>query len=465
MPVVRMPWKRQHWRKDGRVPMNNGKKWADLSPEEKREERFKRWLTPDVTFSSPEAEKGYKERVTRFIKAIKLEEPDRVPVMLPAGNIPAYLYGGNLKKVMYDYDELRRAWRKFLQEFEMDTYIGPGLVLPGKVLEAIDFKLEKWPGHGLPDDIESYQFIEGEYITADEYDKLIKDPSDFWLRTFLPRAVGACKPFEKLPQLTAFIGIPVFYIARLADPDIKAALKTLMDAADETMKWMAAVGEVTREAVEAGLPPLGGGFSGAPFDMIGDMLRGTRAIMMDMFQRPEKLHEAMERLVPIAIDEAVSGADSSGCPIVMMPLHKGTGGFMSNKQYETFYWPTFKKLLLGMIDEGLVPMPFAEGNYEPRLEIIKDMPRGSMIWWFEHMDMARAKEVLGDTACIAGNVPVTALCTGTPRDVKEHCRRLIETCAPGGGYILTGGASMDRGNPDNLRAVMEAAKEYGVYQR
>ena len=186
--------------------------------------------------------------------------------------------------------------------------------------------------------------------------------------------------------------------------------------------------------------------------------------MIDMFQRPDKLHEAMERLVHIAVDEAVAGANASDCPIVMMPLHKGTGGFMSNKQYETFYWPTFKKLLMGMIDEGLVPMPFAEGNYESRLEIIKDMPRSSIVWWFEHMDMAKAKVILGDIACIAGNVPVTLLCTGTPQDVKERCRKLIEVCAPGGGYILTGGASMDKGNPDNLRAVMEAAKEFGVYQ-
>jgi uroporphyrinogen-III decarboxylase len=445
--------------------MNTEEKWADLSWEEKREERFKRWLSPaSVKFSSPEAEKLYKERVTRFIKAIKLEEPDRVPVMLPAANIPAYYAGGNLKMVMYDYDELRRAWRKFLREFDMDTFLSPGFIWPGKVLEAIDFKLEKWPGHGLPDDIESYQFIEDEYMKADEYDKLIRDPSDFWLRTYLPRVVGACKAFEKLPQLTAFIGYPILYIAHYADPEIQAALKILMDAGNETMKWMAAVSDVTQESLKAGLPSLGGSFSGAPFDMIGDMLRGTRGIMMDMFKRPAKLHEAMECLVPIAIDEAVTAANNSECPIVMMPLHKGTGGFMSNRQYETFYWPTFKKLLLGMISEGLVPMPFAEGNYESRLEIIKDMPQSSMIWWFEHMDMARAKKTLGDTACIAGNVPVTVLCTGTPEEVEEHCRSLIEVCAPGGGYILTGGASMDRGNPDNLRAVMKAAKEFGVYK-
>jgi len=443
--------------------MNTEKKWADMTWQERREERFKTWLSPDVKFSSPEAGKRYKERVTRFIKAIKLEEPDRVPVILPAGNIPAYIAGVNLKTIMYDYDELRRVWREFIREFDSDTLLGPGLILPGRVLETIDFKLEKWPGHGLADDIESYQFIEGEYIKAEEYDKLIKDPSDFWLRTFMPRAMGACKAFEKLPQLTAFIGIPVFYVAYFADPEIQAAFKTLMDAGEETMRWMEAVNDVNRESLEAGFPAFWGGMSGAPFDMIGDMLRGTAGIMTDMFRRPDKLQEAMERMVPIAIDEAVAGANASGCPIIVMPLHKGTGGFMSNEQFKTFYWPTFKKIMMGLISEGLVPMPFAEGNYEPRLEIIKDMPRSGVIWWFEQMDMAKAKKVLGDTACIAGNVPVSVLCTGTPQEVKEHCRRLIETCAPGGGYILTGGAAVDKGNPDNLHAVMDAAIEYGIY--
>lgn len=434
-----------------------------LSWEQKREQRFNSWLNPSVTFPSPDVEKRYKERVTRFIKAIKLEEPDRVPVILPAGNIPAYYYGNNLKTVMYDYDLLRDSWTRFIKEFDMDTYIGPGLVLPAKVLDMIDFNLLRWPGHGIQDDIESYQFVEKEYIKPEEYDALINDPSDFWLRYFMPRSAGNLKALEKLPQLTAFIGIPVFYVAHFADPEIQAAYRTLMEAGNETMKWMQAVAETNMEALKEGLPSLGGGFSGAPFDMIGDMLRGTEGVMLDMFLRPEKLHEAMERLVPIALTEAIANADASGCPIVMMPLHKGTGGFMSNKQFETFYWPTFRKLLMGMIEEGLVPMPFAEGDYEPRLEIIKDLPRSSVIWWFEHMDMAKAKSVLGDTACIAGNIPVTALCTSTPEDVKERCRRLIETCGPGGGYILTGSASMDRGNVDNLRAVMDAAKEYGVY--
>ena len=443
--------------------MATEKEWADMSWEEKREERFKRWLSPDVKFSGPEAEKDYTARVARFIKAIRLEEPDRVPVMLPVQYYPAYYAGGNLKKVMYDYDELKRAWLKFLHEFDMDSFLAPSLVFPGKVLDMIDYKLQKWPGHGLPDDAPSQQFVEGEYMPPEEYDALIRDPADYMLRYFLPRSVGALAALQKLGPMTPFIGIPVWYITQFGHPDIRKAYQTLLDAGQESMKWMAVVMEVGQAALEAGYPNIWGGMCGAPYDMIGDMLRGTAGIMMDMYRQPEKLHEAMKRLVPIVVDEAVGAANASGCPLIFMPLHKGTGGFMSNKQFETFYWPTFKDVMMGLIDEGLVPMPFAEGDYEPRLEIIKDMPRASVVWWFERMDMARAKEVLGDSACIAGNLPVSVLCTGTPQEVKEHCRHLIEVCGKGGGYMLTAAAYMDKGNPDNLRAMMAAAREYGVY--
>ncbi len=438
------------------------KEWTDMSWEEKRDERFRRWLSPDVKFNNPEAEKLYKERVTRFIKAIKLEEPDRVPVMIPVEYLPAVYAGSSLKKVMYDYDELKRAWLKFLHEFEMDSFLPPSLVFPGKVLDMIDYKIQKWPGHGLPDDAPSHQFIEGEYMPAEEYDALINDPADYLLRYFLPRSAGVLKPFSKFAPLTPFVAIPVGYIAQFADPEIRKAYEILFEAGQEAMKWAMAVGEIAQIGLAAGYPNIWGGMSQAPYDMVGDFLRGTRGIMMDMIKRPDKLHEAMDRLVPVAISDAVSSANASGCPIIFIPLHKGTGGFMSNKQFEEFYWPTFKEAMMGLINEGLVPLPFAEGNYEPRLEIIKDLPRSSTIWFFEHMDMAKAKKILGHT-CIAGNVPVTMMVTGQPAQVKERCRQLIEVCAPGSGYILTAGAWMDMGNHENLRAMMEAAKEYGVY--
>ncbi|HEX7475395.1 MAG TPA: uroporphyrinogen decarboxylase family protein, partial [Dehalococcoidales bacterium] len=94
---------------------------------------------------------------------------------------------------------------------------------------------------------------------------------------------------------------------------------------------------------------------------------------------------------------------------------------------------------------------------------IADLPKSWTVWQFDQTDMAKAKQVVGKTACIMGNVPSSVMCTGTPQTVKEYCRKLIEDCAPGGGYILTGGAQATEATPENFRAMMAAAKEYGVY--
>ena len=442
------------------------REWADLSPEEKREERFKRWLSPaDVKFSSPEAEKAYKERVSRFVKAFQLKEPDRVPCILPTGLYAATYAGTNLQTAMYDYDEMRRAWLKLLHDFDGDSYAAPVLVPPGRVMDVVDFKSYTWPGHGLSTSALSYQAVEGEWMKADEYDALIKDPTDFWLRTLLPRFFGVFEAFGSLPRLTSLDEIlAITNLVPFGLPQVQAGLKALLEAGAESLKWMSVVGEVIGQALAAGFPSIFGGIAKAPFDTLGDTLRGTQGIMKDMFQRPDKIHEAMARIAPLTVETAINSANSSGTPVIFMPLHKGADGFMSGKQYETFYWPAFKKVIMALVDEGILPLLFAEGGYNQRLEIISELPRGSVAWYFDQTDMARAKEILGDTACIAGNVPASLLMTGTPQEVKECCRKLIEVAGKGGGYILTGGAHINEGNHDNLRAIMEAAREYGKYK-
>jgi uroporphyrinogen-III decarboxylase len=136
---------------------------------------------------------------------------------------------------------------------------------------------------------------------------------------------------------------------------------------------------------------------------------------------------------------------------------------MSTKQFETFYWPSLRKICLALIDEGIVPSLFAEGSYATRLEIVNEFPKGAVSWRFDRTDMAVVKKILGDKCCISGNVPASLLSLGTAAEVKECCHRLIEVCAPGGGYILAAGSSVDHAPPENLRTMMEAAQEYGVY--
>ncbi len=440
------------------------KKWEELSWQEKREERFKRWLSPGVKFKTPQAEKLYKERLTRFIEAIKMEIPDRVPVQIPGGSFPAHYAGTTLRKLMYDYDALKQAWLKFIHDFDMDLYDSAGLIFSGRVYELLDYKLFQWPGHGLPSDVSMHQFVEGEYMKADEYDAFIKDPFDFSLRYFLPRTWGTLAPLSRLARFDSAFGLPFQLLSICSSPDFQPVFKAMKEASQELEKWQAVVGECSQLAKEAGCPSAAGGMALAPFDTFADMFRGTRGIAMDMYRQPDKLLEALEIVTPRSVESAVTAADFAECPMVFIPLHKGADSFMSRQQYEKFYWPTFRELLMGIINEGCVPIMVADGSYNERLEIIKNLPRTSVVWIFEQTDMAKAKEVLGNTACIGGNVTAAQLYTLTPQDIKEYCRWLIEVCGKGGGYILSLGSSVDRCNPESLQAVIEAAKEYGVYE-
>jgi uroporphyrinogen-III decarboxylase len=431
--------------------------------EEKREKRFEQWMAPrDVKFRSPKAKKAYQERVTRFTKAFKLEKPDRVPVILPAGSYPLYYAGMTLKEAMHDNKRLVQAYRKFLADFESDTFASP-MVSSARASEIIDNLNVKWPGHGLPDNASMQQFVEGEYMKADEYDLFLEDLTDYCLRYYLPRSLGALAPFAKFSPTPFILGMAARFLAPAVMPDVRAAYQSIIDYGVETAKWMEPIMEFNREATAAGYPTFFGGQSHAPFDILADTLRGTKGIIMDMYRQPEKLLAAIDKVTPMNIAVGLQGANMSGKPVVFFALHKGDDTFMSKQQYEKFYWPTFRTVILGLIEEGIVPLLFAEGSYDNRLEIIKDLPRGKVVWHFDRTDMFRAKKILGDNACIAGNVPASLLVTGTPWEVKEYCRKLIEVCGEGGGFILTGGASIDKGNPDNLRAMTEAVMEYGIY--
>jgi uroporphyrinogen-III decarboxylase len=434
--------------------------------EEKRGKRFRDWLSAQgIEFVSPAAEQGYRTRLTRIIRAIQVQEPDRVPCILPAGQFPAPYAGITVRKAMYDYKEMKRAWRKFLYDFDGDTCVTPGVsVTSGRMNEITKTRLAVWPGHGLPEDAGMAQFVEGEYMKADEYDALLKDPADFFMRVYLPRTMEAFEPFRKLMPFKHAFGMPALFLGACMHPDVQEAFQSIIDAGKELARFRRIVAEVAKEAQSAGYPPFQGGFAHAPFDLFGDTLRGTHGIMMDMFRQPAKLQEAMEAVTPWIVETAVAGANATGVPVIFMPLHKGDDSFMSEKQFETFYWPGLKKVILDLVAEGCVPLLFAEGSYNKRLEAVRDLPERSVIWWFDRTDMARAKKILGDRNCLAGNVPTSLICTGTPAEIKEHCKKLIEVCGKNGGYILTGGAQVHNTTAENLRAMLEAVQQYGVYK-
>jgi uroporphyrinogen-III decarboxylase len=163
------------------------------------------------------------------------------------------------------------------------------------------------------------------------------------------------------------------------------------------------------------------------------------------------------------LEMAVNATRASGNTRVFIPIHKGLDGFMSIAQFNKFFWPTLRELMVALINEGLTPCPFWEGDCTSRLEIIKDIPAGKACYAFEATDMVKAKEILGETVCIEGNVPMSLLATGKPEDVKAYCKKLIDVVGKGGGYIMDASVGLEDAKPENVKAMFEFTKEYGTY--
>jgi hypothetical protein len=402
-------------------------------------------------------------REKRVTDAIQLRVPDRIPIIVRYGFFPARYAGITMQEFMYDPKKLWDSEWKTITDFPSDMVQNPYPArLLGPLLDILDSRQVKWPGGNLPPEI-SFQFVEEEYVKAEEYPALLSDPSDFIVRRYWPRIFGALKGLENLAPLHGMLS----YGSLVADtqafemPDVLNALDALKKAGEESKKVAAYSRKFVEKAKEEGFPIEMGATAQAPFDTIGDFFRGTKGIMLDMYRRPGMVLKACETFLPFTVDRAVAGARASGNPRVFIPLHKGADGFMSRDQFIRFYWPTLQALMVTLIDKDLTPCPFIEGDYTSRLDIIKDIPAGKAMYTFEATDMVQAKKVLGDRVCIRGNVPGSLLATGNSDDVKQYCRRLMETVGREGGFILDTATSLDDAKPENVRAMFEVA---GVYR-
>jgi hypothetical protein len=441
--------------------------WDKLTRDQRFEARMKAWAEPaGVEFASAEVQRAYRERVQMLRDAIELRKPVRVPIAPWMGLFPAKYGGLTAREACYEFDKLDVAWEKFHADFQQDVLAFSINIAPCELFDVLDYELYEWPGHGVPDDA-GYQYNEAEWMKPDEYDLLINDPSNYWQRFYLPRIFGALEPWSMLSPFTDLVEAPLagpFFIPFGSEP-VQKMLEKLAAAGRVALGWAQAFAAMDGKATATlGLPALAGGATKAPYDILGDTVRGTRGLMLDTFRRPEKVLEACERLVPLAIDWGRRAANVNRHPLVFMPLHKGADGFLSDNDFRKFYWPTLKAVFIGLIDEGIVPLAFAEGGYNSRLEAINDpdIPAGRMIWMFDVTDMSEAKKALHDRYCIGGNVPGALLTTGTPHEMDDYVRQLLTDVAGDGGFILGSGIVIDEAKPECVKAMIGAGRKYGA---
>lgn len=86
-----------------------------------------------------------------------------------------------------------------------------------------------------------------------------------------------------------------------------------------------------------------------------------------------------------------------------------------------------------------------------------------MVGMFDRSDMVKVKRELGDVMAIAGGMPITLLHSGTPEQVRDETRRLIDTLGVDGGFMMFASSVLDEADPELVRVWLEETREYGVY--
>ena len=414
------------------------------------------------------AAKDYAERDNRISRAIAMELPDRVPVQLFVGYFAGTYCGTPFSAAYYDAEKWREANFKTITELKPDVYWAQTAAISGKAMEILRPLQMRWPGFGVAPN-HSHQAIELDPMRPEEYDAFLSDPSDFILRSFLPRVVETAAPMAKLPpfrSLVTSMGL-VRYLSLCTQPDIAEMLEKFRRAGEIQAQWQRRDMNFAEEMAALGFPsyntPLM--MAAAPFDAISDFLRGMRGAMLDMFRIPDKLKEACEMLCRQTVNmiRSMPRPEEGDIRRVFMALHRGSDGFMSLPQFEQFYWPTLKKVLLALIDAGWTPCPFFEGTWDQRLEYFHELPRGKVLCHFAKTDPAKAKAILGGHLCFMIDVPGFLLQTGSISEVERHCKNLIDVCGKDGGFIMTA-TCLDEANPDNVKAMIDITKDYGRYE-
>lgn len=408
-------------------------------------------------------ENTMEKRIARMDAALSLKEGDRVPIAPKLGTPYAQAAGISMYEALVDFRNMKSGVENFLNRYETDLYWSPA-AYPINVMEVLGTTAVRWPGAtwGI-DRHKGFQVCDATYMEDDEYDEFIKNPAHFLMTKVWPRRHTKLKGLAKL----SFNNVVEFghyaSMAAFADPEVRETLHTLMAAGEQAQKWNEAQAMLNETAL-AMQTPLGCIIGqSAPYDMFADNIRGYLNVPMDIYEEPEKVKAAIDIMTDFAL-ENVENIHKMGLKYCFMPLHGGTDDFMSDETYREFYLPGLKKLIDREIELGLTPYIFFEGKYQKRLELLRDeLPKGKILGMFEQVDIASAKKILGDHMCICGNLPGALLAYGTPEKIIDETKRMIDICAPGGGFVMDCSIVMDHYREENMDAWFQTTMDYGKY--
>ncbi|MGD8239436.1 MAG: uroporphyrinogen decarboxylase family protein [Armatimonadota bacterium] len=393
-------------------------------------------------------EQLYTERLNRYVTTMRNGKADKIPIRPFVAEFTATYAGYTCQEVTHDYEKAFDAARKCAADFDWDAVVPNMVYVWSGLTEAIGMKYYAVPGIHLDADT-GFQYVEPPeekaYMDPDEYDQLIEDPTGFLFNVWLPRISADVSPMGEPASLRNNLSF------------LKGGMAM--------MQYVSAFGpQIELLRTECGTVSAIAGILKAPLDIIADKLRGYIGLTMDLLERPEKVLAACEALAPHLLHVALAGADPEGNVPVSIWMHRACVPFVSPEQFQKFHWPTLKPIIEAIWAGGHQVLFYAEGSWDAHLESFAELPDGSVIYHVDQGDILKVHEALGGKFCLSGGVPNDLLAFGTPDEVRERCRQIIDGVAGNGGYIMDASAIVqDDAKIENIRAMTDFTREYGVY--
>lgn len=365
----------------------------------------------------------------RLWAAIRLEKPDRVPVIPTLLPEPAAsLTGLSQAQIAADSRLAVEAIFKVFDEYGGWENPYPAAYTPRdlQLIGAQPLKM-RVPGKELAEN-DTFQLDEQQILEREDYDAIADAGMDrFYHEEYLWRIIDL-EPRE-LPAV----------IDRLS-----AGFESFLAACSMRS---------TR--------PFFIGNSLHPFFALS-LMRSLVPFTQDLYYNPEPVERALKRMTDDLIPKQIAAIKQSGINLWLLTEERASGFFYPPAVFERFWWPYTRAIVDAAWSEGIVTVFHLDQCWDKNLSYFRQLPKGSAVLELDGAtDIVVAKDVLGGHLCLHGDVPAALLAVGTPADVAAYCRRLIDEVGGGGGFILGSGCSVPAVvKPENFRSMIETGKHY-----
>lgn len=194
---------------------------------------------------------------------------------------------------------------------------------------------------------------------------------------------------------------------------------------------------------------------------------GFERFSMMLFRERKFIREVFASRAKFAL-ETMKMALDEGVELVLMLddlAYKGRT-FFSPKMMDQYVWPHYRRIVNAAHKRGAKILLHSCGDLTDIFGQLVDVGFDGInpIEPTAGMDIFALKEQYGDKVTFIGNVSPQDLATGTPEAIRAYTKQLLARVAPGGGFILASGHSI---NPyvakENYLAMLEVARKWGEY--